>query len=123
MVTRKTGRNDCISTTTLFTVRHLPSDHGPYLGSTQTTAPPNSLLLYRPRGGNHDDPVNIAIPPGFQQQRNIQDGKGFSSKPNPAQECSLFLPDHGMQNGFELPQGIRLSQHSVTQRNPIHRPV
>jgi hypothetical protein len=79
--------------------------------------------LYRPRGRHHDHPVGVAISPGFQQQRNIQHGKGFSSEPNPPQEGSLFLPDYGMQNALELAQGIRLSQHSVTQRNPIHRPV
>ena len=123
MVTRKASRNDCIGATALLTVGHLSSDDGADLIRTQTAAAPHSLLLYAPRRGNHDDPVNIAIPAGFQQQRNIQDSKGFSGGSNPTQERRLFLPDHGMQNALELSQSIRIPQHSVTQRNPIHRPV
>jgi len=108
MVTRKASQNDCIGAAALFTVGHLSGDDGAGLVRTQTVAPPHPLLLYAPRRGNHDDPVNIPIPPGFQQQRNVQHSKGFSGEPNPTQECSLFLLDHGMQNAFEPPQSIRL---------------
>lgn len=122
-MTRKASRNDYVGATALFTVGHLSSDDGVSLVRTQTAAAPDSLLLYRPRGRNHDNPVNIAILPGFQQQRNVQDSKGFSGEPNPTQERSLFLSHHGMQNALERPQGIRLPKHSMTQRNPIHSPI
>lgn len=65
--------------TAFFVVWHLSSNHRADLGSIQTAAAPNPLLLYRPWGRHDDNPVGIAIPPRFQQQRNIQDGKGFSS--------------------------------------------
>jgi hypothetical protein len=101
----------------------LSTNDGVGVGSTQTAASADPLLLHFPWGGNHDDPVDVAIPPGFQQQRNIQHGEALPGKPNPAQECSLLLPDHRMQNTLKLPQGIRLPQHNVPQRNSIYCPV
>lgn len=78
-MTRKASRNDRISATPLFAVWHLSTNDGADLGGTQATAAPNPVLLYGPWGRHDDDPVGVAVPSCFEQQRNIQYSQRLSS--------------------------------------------
>lgn len=119
MVSRQTGAHHQVGVTPLLDVRHLSGDQRRNLSRCHPAAQAHAGLLNVPWCGYHHNKVGQTIAAGFQQQRDVENHRGFSTSPGTGEEPNFFLMHQRVQDAFEPAQGRRIGDNHLSQCSAV----
>jgi len=83
----------------------------------------NTFALHRFRRADHDDGVAMALAPGLEKQRNVENGDGGAGSARPREEAIAPRRHQRMYDRLEsLHRGI-VTDHMLAEQRPVDAPL